>query len=92
MNPLPRRPLGKTGIIVSAIGFGSFKIGRNQGIKYPSGYELPTDQECERLLNGILDLGINLIDTAPAYGIAEQRLGQLLSQFPSKRRDEIVLS
>jgi len=92
MTSLPRRPLGKTGLNVSAIGFGSFKIGRNQGIKYPNGYDLPTDEECARLLNGILDLGINLIDTAPAYGIAEERLGQLLSQFTSQRRDEIVLS
>jgi len=92
MSLLPRRSLGQTGLIVSAIGFGSFKIGRNQGIKYPSGYDLPTDVECERLFNGILDLGINLIDTAPAYGIAEERLGQLLSQLSSHRPDEIVLS
>jgi len=92
MTMLPRRPLGTTGLNVSAIGFGSFKIGRNQGIKYPNSYDLPTDEECVRLLNGILDLGINLIDTAPAYGIAEERMGQLLSQFPSNRRDEIILS
>ncbi|MBD3673207.1 MAG: aldo/keto reductase [Planctomycetaceae bacterium] len=88
MSSLPRRPLGNTGLEVSAIGFGSFKIGRNEGIKYPTGYELPSDEECSHLLDGILDLGINLIDTAPAYGIAEERLGQLLG----KRREEIVLS
>lgn len=88
MSSLPQRPLGKTGLEVSAIGFGSFKVGRNQGIKYPTGYDLPTDDECSQLIDGILDLGINLIDTAPAYGIAEERLGMLLGQ----RREKIVLS
>ena len=88
MSGLPRRLLGSTGIEVSCLGFGSFKIGRNQGIKYPTGYELPTDEECRELLDGILSLGINLIDTAPAYGIAEERLGKILSD----RRHEFVLS
>lgn len=88
MSSLPRRPLGKTGMEVSAIGFGSFKIGRNQGIKYPTHYDLPSDDQCAQLLDGIQELGINLIDTAPAYGIAEERLGRLLG----KRREEIVLA
>lgn len=87
MSDLPVRPLGHTGLDVSAIGFGSFKIGRNRGIKYPAGYELPTADECARLLEGILALGINLIDTAPAYGEAEARLGRHLSH----RREEFVL-
>jgi len=88
VSDLPVRPLGNIGLDVSAIGFGSFKIGRNQGIKYPAGYELPSDDECARLLDGILALGINLIDTAPAYGEAETRLGKQLSH----RREEFVLS
>src|SRR5687768_4809484 len=85
---MQHRILGKTGRLVSPIGFGAFKIGRNQGIKYPSGYALPDDVAVERLLNGVLDLGINLIDTAPAYGISEQRIGQFLSH----RRNEFTLS
>jgi len=88
VSDLPVRPLGDTGLDVSAIGFGSFKIGRNQGIKYPAGYELPSDDECARLLDGLLALGINLIDTAPAYGEAETRLGRHLAS----RREEFVLS
>lgn len=83
-----RRTLGRTGIGVSPIGFGSFKIGRNQKIKYAQGYDLPSDAEADRLLNGVLDLGINLIDTAPAYGLAEQRIGQ----FIAHRRAEYGLS
>src|SRR5205814_1026963 len=66
---------------------GSFKIGRNQKIKYAQGYDLPDDAAAGRLLNGVLDLGINLIDTAPAYGIAEERIGR----FISHRRREFRL-
>lgn len=75
-------------MMVSPIGFGAFKIGRNQGIKYAQSYELPDDREVEQLLNGVLDLGINYIDTAPAYGISEQRIGQAIGH----RRAEYVLS
>lgn len=73
---------------VSRLGFGSFKIGRNEGIKYPAGYALPTDDEVKTLLNGILDLGCNLIDTAPAYGLSEERIGRAIHH----RRSEYVLS
>ncbi len=82
------RSLGKTGLSVSPIAFGAFKIGRNQKTKYAYAYDLPSDAEAERLLNGVLDLGINLIDTAPAYGISEERVGRFLSH----RRKEFVLS
>ncbi len=80
--------LGKTGLKVSPIGFGAFKIGRNQKTKYPAGYALPSDHESERLLNAVLDMGINLIDTAPSYGISEERIGKAISH----RRDEYVLA
>lgn len=73
---------------VSPIGFGGFKIGRNQKIKYPEPYDLPGQKEVDRLLNGVLDLGINYIDTAPAYGSSEERIGLALSS----RRQEFVLS
>ncbi|MEJ6655682.1 MAG: aldo/keto reductase [Pseudomonas sp.] len=73
------RPLGDTGLTVSPLGLGTVKIGRNQGVKYPSGFELPDDQQVRELLALSRDLGINLLDTAPAYGISEQRLGPLLT-------------
>ena len=81
-------PLGRTGLPVSRIGFGAFKIGRNQKIKYPNAYDLPTDRDVASLLNGVLDLGINYIDTAPAYGCSEERIGQAIAH----RRAEFVLS
>ena len=82
------RPLGRTGLKVSPIGFGAFKIGRNQNIKYPTGYDLPDDAAAGRILNAVLDAGISYIDTAPAYGVSEERIGRHLAS----RREEFVLS
>ena len=83
-----RRALGKSGLSFSPISFGAFKIGRNEKIKYARSYPLPTEEEAAKLLNGVLDLGINLIDTAPAYGISEERIGRHIWH----RRREFFLS
>ena len=72
------RSLGNTGLQVSPLGLGTVKLGRNQGVKYPSGFELPSDRQAADLLALAQDLGINLLDTAPAYGTSETRLGPLL--------------
>lgn len=88
MTIMQLRPLGQSGLFVTPLGFGAFKIGRNEKIKYSQPYDLPDDVAVERLLNGVLDAGINLIDTAPAYGISEERIGK----FVSHRRNEFVLS
>ena len=85
---MDHRRLGRSDLLVSPLGFGAFKIGRNEATKYPGSYELPDDASVARLLNGVLDLGINFIDTAPAYGLSEQRIGAALSG----RRQEFVLS
>lgn len=74
-----RRPLGHSGLRVSPLGLGTVKLGRNQGVKYPQGFELPDDASAAHLIATALELGINLIDTAPAYGSSEERLGQLLA-------------
>ena len=83
---LPKRPLGQTGIEVSCLGLGTVKFGRNQEVKYPTRFSLPEDREVTRLLTQAREAGINLIDTAPAYGSSEQRLGRLL-----ERRDEWII-
>ncbi len=75
-------------MMVSPIGFGGFKIGRNTGTKYPQGYDLPDAVAAERLLNGVLDLGINYVDTSPKYGNAEEGVGLALG----RRRKEIFLA
>lgn len=73
------RLLGKAGILISPIGLGTVKIGRNTGVKYPAAFDLPSDEQVVELLGCARELGINLIDTAPAYGTSEDRLGALLA-------------
>ena len=74
------RPLGSSGLRVSPIGLGTVKLGRNTGVKYPGGggFPLPTDEQAADLLRAARDEGINIIDTAPAYGTSEERLGALM--------------
>ncbi len=86
---LERRPLGNTGIDVSVLGLGTVKLGRNTNVKYPAAFDLPDDSVVIELLNAAQEAGINLIDTAPAYGAAEARLGALL---PGKREDWVLAS
>lgn len=85
---MQKRCLGQTGIEVSIIGLGTVKFGRNQGVKYPSAFTLPSDQALQDLISCAREIGINLLDTAPAYGASEERIGKLLS----KSRHEWVLS
>ena len=75
---MEKRKFGNTGLEVSTLGFGAMHIG-NAGVD---------DVTADRMLNEVLDLGINLIDTARAYGQSERRIGQ----FISHRRSEFILS
>jgi aryl-alcohol dehydrogenase-like predicted oxidoreductase len=76
------RSLGRTGPRVSAIGLGcmgmsAFYGGRDEG-------------ESLRTLNRALDLGVNFLDTADAYGAGANE--RLLSTVLKERRDEVVLA
>lgn len=86
--PLPRRAFGNTGLEVSCLGLGTVKFGRNQGVKYPQSFQLPDDARVREVLALCRDAGMNLIDTAPAYGSSEERLGELLTQ----RQDWVICS
>jgi len=86
--PLPRHALGSTGIAVSCLGLGTVKFGRNEGVKYPAGFLLPDDTRVREILAVCQDAGMNLIDTAPAYGSSEERLGSLLT----RRQDWVICS
>jgi aryl-alcohol dehydrogenase-like predicted oxidoreductase len=83
------RPLGNTGLQVSALGLGTVKLGRDQAVKYPDSFTIPDDRSAASLLARARDLGINLIDTAPAYGNSEERLGKLLA---GQRGDWLICS
>jgi len=75
---IQKTQLGNTNISVSRIGLGTVKFGRNQKINYPTTFSLPSDKEILALLSCAQELGINVLDTAPAYGNSEERLGNLL--------------
>jgi len=83
------RSLGRTGIMVSPLGLGTVALGRTEGLKYPKPVRIPTDDQVRALLRRARDLGVNLIDTAPAYGAAEERLGSLR---PGRREDWVIVT
>nr|WP_298142530.1 aldo/keto reductase [uncultured Pseudomonas sp.] len=83
------RPLGSTDLLVSPLGLGTVKLGRDQGVKYPNGFTIPDDAAARQLLARAHDLGVNLIDTAPAYGSSEARLGPLLR---GQRQQWVIVS
>ena len=89
---IDKRPVAGTDIDVSPIGFGTVKLGRNLGVKYPSSFTIPDDQQAVDLLNLARDLGINLLDTAPAYGTSEERLGQLFARHKGLRNQWVICS
>lgn len=82
MTLLPKKKIPGTGLEVSVLGLGTVKLGRDKGVKYPGSFTIPDDEAALTLLQQTWALGINLIDTAPAYGNSEQRLGKLLPQLP----------
>jgi len=84
MAMLPRHELGRTGFQVTRLGYGSM------GIRGPRtwGVRVVSDADAEAILNAVLDEGINLIDTAPDYGLSEERIGR----FIGHRRAEFVLA
>lgn len=76
--------LGKTGLQVSQLGYGSM------GLRGPNtwGVRVVDDEAAESFLNAVLDAGINFIDTAPDYGVSEERIGRFLAH----RRAEFYLA
>jgi aryl-alcohol dehydrogenase-like predicted oxidoreductase len=76
------RALGRTGADVTILGYGAMEL-RGQ----PRGPEI-SDEDAGRLLNAVLDGGINLIDTSPDYGRSEELIGTYLGH----RRDEYFLA
>jgi aryl-alcohol dehydrogenase-like predicted oxidoreductase len=72
-----RRPFGQTGLEVSILGLGTAELGSFK----------PDQEEAEKILNEVLDNGLNVIDTADCYGNAEEIIGRTIAY----RRKEFVL-
>lgn len=82
------RTLGRTGLQISALALGTVELGLDYGILAPGHFGRPAQEDAIRLVNQALDSGINLIDTARAYGNSEEILGEALAG----RRDQVVLA
>jgi aryl-alcohol dehydrogenase-like predicted oxidoreductase len=70
------RTLGRTGLQVSVVSYGSggpSNLGQRTGL---------SDAEQDALVRRVLDLGINLIDTSEGYGRSEEILGRALKGIP----------
>lgn len=78
---MERRPLGRTGLDVSVVSFGTGSLGEMYGSL--------SEADALRLVDRVIDAGIDLIDTSPYYASAEERLGKALT--PAKR-DRVVLA
>lgn len=85
---LTRKILGSTDLNVSTVGLGTVKFGRNTDVKYPHVFEIPNDKQAADILAFAKDLNINVLDTAPAYGDSEIRLGKLLK---NQRHEWIIV-
>ena len=79
--PLPHRPLGKTGVQVPILGYGTAPLGK---IKL---MDAPLIHKSARLLNHAIDRGITYLDTSPDYG-SQPKLGEVMAT----RRDEVFLA
>lgn len=75
---MPDRAFGTTGLEVPALGFGAAGAGG----------PACSEAEAGALLNGAVDAGARLIDTARSYGLSEERIGRHLAH----RRKDFVLS
>ena len=77
---VPKRPLGHTGLEVSALGIGGYHLGSAN-----------SDAEATQIVNEALDAGVNFFDNAWEYhgGVSEERLGRALK---GKRDRAVVMT
>ena len=78
------RPFGRTGLSVSAVGFGCWPMAGDR-------YGAIEDDEAVKAIHRALDRGVNCVDTAPAYGggHSEEVVARALE---GKRRDVILVT
>src|ERR1051326_2995306 len=73
----PQRPLGKTGVTVPLVGYGTAPLGKKD----------VSEKDAVECLNHAIDLGITYLDTSPDYG-SEPKLGEVMRT----RRSEVFLA
>lgn len=83
---MQKRKLGKNGPELSIIGLGAWAIGGS----WAWGWGDNDDRESIRTIQRAIDLGINWIDTAPAYGLGHSE--KLVGQAIKGRRDSVIVA
>jgi aryl-alcohol dehydrogenase-like predicted oxidoreductase len=78
-------PLGRTDLEITRVGLGAWAIG---GAGWQGGWGAQDDAESVETIRRAVDLGINWVDTAPAYGLghAEEVVGKALRELPEADR------
>ncbi|NUJ89459.1 aldo/keto reductase [Plantibacter sp. MCCC 1A11337] len=85
MSDLSYRPLGRSGLLVSAVGIGCNNFGRE-------GTVTESLDGTRAVVDAAIDAGVTLFDTADIYGREYGLSERLLGQAIAGRRDEIVLA
>src|SRR6202011_4160680 len=82
---LPTHPLGRSGLQITRLGFGSWAVG---GGGWAFGWGPQDDAESLATMRHALELGVNWIDTAAVYGLghSEEVVGRLLREIPHAQR------
>jgi aryl-alcohol dehydrogenase-like predicted oxidoreductase len=80
---------GATGLRVSRLALGTVELGLDYGIAAAGERLRPSFEDASAVLHRALDLGINVIDTARAYGEAEEIIGRALA---GRRRDFVLVT
>ncbi len=76
------RPFGRTGLQVSAVGFGCWPMAGDR-------YGAIEDDEAVKAIHRALDKGVNCVDTAPAYGAGHSE--EVVARALEKRRRDVIL-
>ena len=82
---MKQKPLGNSGLSASIVGLGAWVLGGG-----PIWGQDTDDAESVRTIQAALDLGINLIDTAPAYGWG--RSERVVGRALKGRRDRAIVA
>lgn len=81
ISNLPRRRLGKTGLTIPVIPFGTQGFGNNFGFV--------SDEEAVALIKHAIRLGVNHFDCARCYGDSMRKLGLALREI---RREDVIIT
>jgi aryl-alcohol dehydrogenase-like predicted oxidoreductase len=88
--------MGKSGLVVSALGMGCWAIGGPWTWKqpgedpFPAGWGQVDDDESIRAIHVAMDLGINFFDTAANYGAGHSE--SILGEAIAGRRDKVYIA